>query len=400
MRNVTQALLLFDDEMVLKSDDEEVFAAREYMDEDTQANTEVQSPPPNTDKPESSPVQETDESTFDSSLDLKKFDNILPLTKRQQVKYLKKVSRILFNRLTEAQWAQHKEVVVSYANLKAAIEGYYEENINHKEQTNKVIDAAMNSLDKNSIARGDLLNALNRVTEALKAILRNILVVQEEAEKIGLDPKKIISAKAGEKFKKAHDAKHQVLKKEHSQKAKRAMELRMKKVEQYMWTMSNRLKLEPIIDVKIHPNTRLALPTVYKNNDKRNFESPRQAVSLSSGRKWKHMELELKIKVPRLECNRSLPDGISIVNNMVIEEPEYGIFFTDVFGDQAFKRWNDIHKVRVDSLVSYLVMALLVKTQENARFGLKLRKLIAEHPDQEKLQSKKVKLEALGYKLD
>ncbi|GJW39954.1 hypothetical protein Tco_0065799 [Tanacetum coccineum] len=58
-----------------------------------------------------------------------------------------------------------------------------------------------------------------------------IKVVPEEAEKIGLDPKKIISAKAGEKFKKALDAEHQVLKREHSQKAKRAMELRMKRVE-------------------------------------------------------------------------------------------------------------------------------------------------------------------------
>ncbi|GJR40368.1 hypothetical protein Tco_1216052 [Tanacetum coccineum] len=87
------------------------------------------------------------------------------------------------------------------------------------------------------------------------------------------------------------------------------------------------------------------------------------------------MKLEPEIKVPGLECNRSLPDGVPFVNNMVIEEPEYGIFFTDVF-------------------------ASMVKTQENVRFGLKLRKFIAEHPDQEKLQSKKVKLEALGYKLD
>ncbi|GJZ57625.1 hypothetical protein Tco_0613119, partial [Tanacetum coccineum] len=42
--------------------------------------------------------------------------------------------------------------------------------------------------------------------------------------------------------------------------------------------------------------------------------------------------------------------SIPLSNNMVIEEPEYGIFFTDVFGDQAFQRWNDIHKVGVDSL--------------------------------------------------
>ncbi|GKC89146.1 hypothetical protein Tco_1149795 [Tanacetum coccineum] len=62
-------------------------------------------------------------------------------------------------------------------------------------------------------------------------------------------------------------------------------------------------------------------------------------------------------------------------------KPEYGIFVTDVFGDQAFQRWNDIHKVRVDSLISYLVMASMVKTEENARFSLKLRKLIADHLD-------------------
>nr|GEU63941.1 hypothetical protein [Tanacetum cinerariifolium] len=228
---------------------------------------------------------------------------------------------------------------------------------------------------------------------------------EEEAEKIGLDPKKITSVKAGKKFKKAQDAKHQ-----------------------YMWTMSNRLKPEPITDVKIHPNTKPAVLTVYRNNDKRNFEvhNPfkfgdfgiteldelgpiikkkknsivKDLMTSLGKRKRKHMELEPEIKLPRLECNRSPPDCVPFVNNMVIEEPEYGIFFTDVFGDQAFQRWNDIHKVIVDSLVSYLVMVSMIKTQENDRFGLKLRKLIAEHPDQEKLQSKKVKLEALGYKLD
>ncbi|GKG42028.1 hypothetical protein Tco_0473779 [Tanacetum coccineum] len=70
---------------------------------------------------------------------------------------------------------------------------------------------------------------------------------------------------------------------------------------------------------------------------------------------------------------------------MVIEEPEYEIFFTDVFGDQAFQRWNDIHKVGIDSLVSYLVIASIYKTSENARFILKLKKWITEHLDQEKL---------------
>nr|GEV39590.1 hypothetical protein [Tanacetum cinerariifolium] len=77
---------------------------------------------------------------------------------------------------------------------------------------------------------------------------------------------------------------------------------------------------------------------------------------------------------------------------MVIEEHEYGIFFTDEFGDQAFQRWSDINKVRMEALVSYLVVASMVKSPENERFSMKLRKLIAKHPDQEKLKSKKVKL--------
>ncbi|GJV39180.1 hypothetical protein Tco_1417620 [Tanacetum coccineum] len=172
-----------------------------------------------------------------------------------------------------------------------------------------------------------------------------------------------------------------------------------------MWTMTNKINPEPITNVKIYPNTIPDVLFVYRNNDKINFDVhnpfkfidfgitdldelgpiiqkkknfivkdfmtslskryerlkkiseelgiqsalptqvPKQASSQTSGRKRKHMELE--------------------------PEPEYGIFFTDVFGDQAFQRWNDIHKVGVDSIVSYLVMASMVKTKENARFSLK-----------------------------
>nr|GEU50771.1 hypothetical protein [Tanacetum cinerariifolium] len=108
-----------------------------------------------------------------------------------------------------------------------------------------------------------------------------IKVVREEAKKLRINPKEAISTKSGEKFKKAQDAKHEFLKREHFKR------------------------------VKI----------------------PEQASSQTSRRKRKHMELEPKIKVPGLEYNRSLPEGIPFVNNMVIEEPEYRIFFTDVFGD-------------------------------------------------------------------
>ncbi|GJU19166.1 retrovirus-related pol polyprotein from transposon TNT 1-94 [Tanacetum coccineum] len=123
-----------------KSDEEEVFADGDDMEEDTQADKEEhQSLSPNKDKPEPSYIPVTQVSNSDSlSPDLEKYDNTLSLTERQLVK--------------------------------ASIEGYYEENVDHREKTDKVINAAMNSLDKNSIARGDLLNALNGVTETLKAI--------------------------------------------------------------------------------------------------------------------------------------------------------------------------------------------------------------------------------------
>ncbi|GJV31335.1 hypothetical protein Tco_1391735 [Tanacetum coccineum] len=227
-----------------------------------------------------------------------------------------------------------------------------------------------------------------------------------------------------------------------------------------MWTVSSRLKPEPITDIKIHLKTKPVVITVYKGIDGRNFEvyepflfgafgiseldklreifpkkknvvvkvlmntlsrryerlkkifeelgihsalpapAPEQASSRSLGRTQKHMELEPETIIPGLEYNQALLENVPFVNNMVIEEPEYGIFFTNEFGDQSFKRWSDIDKVGMEALVSYLVAASMVMSTENARFSMKLRKLIAEHPNQEKLKSKKVKLEALGYKMD
>ncbi|GJT28322.1 hypothetical protein Tco_0908597 [Tanacetum coccineum] len=235
-----------------------------------------------------------------------------------------------------------------------------------------------------------------------------IKVVHEEPSNVGIDPKVLASAKGGHEFKKIQDSELKVLNREHSQKVKRQMELRKKRLEHYMWTTSSRLKPKPITDVKIHPNIKLAVLTVYKGNDRRNFgvhnpfkfadfgvteldelgpiiekkknkffgelvislgkiyerlkkiseeigilsafPAPTQAQSQSSGRKRKHMELEPEIIVPGLKCNRSLPQGVPFVNNMVIEKPEYEMFFIDVFGDEAFHRMNDMHKVDIETL--------------------------------------------------
>ncbi|GJW48187.1 hypothetical protein Tco_0079833 [Tanacetum coccineum] len=65
--------------------------------------------------------------------------------------------------------------------------------------------------------------------------------------------------------------------------------------------------------------------------------APEQASSKSSRKKRKHMELEPEIKILGLECHRALPENVPFVNNMVIKDPEYGIFFIDEFSDKAFK---------------------------------------------------------------
>ncbi|GJW63685.1 hypothetical protein Tco_0115569 [Tanacetum coccineum] len=69
----------------------------------------------------------------------------------------------------------------------------------------------------------------------------HILEIHEETGKIGLNPKTIVSAKAGGKFKKARDTEHQVLKREHLQKVKRLMELNKKRAKQHIVTKLDEL---------------------------------------------------------------------------------------------------------------------------------------------------------------
>nr|GFA11822.1 copia protein [Tanacetum cinerariifolium] len=185
------------------------------------------------------------------------------------------------------------------------------------------------------------------------------------------------------------DAEHEVLKRQHIEKVIKSLELKKHKYDNYMWTISKRLKPKTITDIKIYPKTKPVVITVFRGTDGRNFDvhkpfafsefgiselnEPREIIprkknavlqdlmnSLSRRKKRKHMELEPEIKILGLECNRALPENVLFVNNMVIEELEHGIFFTDEFGNQAFQRWNDIDKVRMEALVSYRVAGFMV----------------------------------------
>ncbi|GKA45484.1 hypothetical protein Tco_0738280, partial [Tanacetum coccineum] len=80
------------------------------------------------------------------------------------------MSIVLFNRITEKQWEQHKEAAVSYADLKASIEEYYDENVAHRDETNKLVETTMSTIDKSSTTIKDLYQGLNVITMLLKDI--------------------------------------------------------------------------------------------------------------------------------------------------------------------------------------------------------------------------------------
>nr|GEV00439.1 zinc finger BED domain-containing protein RICESLEEPER 2 [Tanacetum cinerariifolium] len=226
------------------------------------------------------------------------------------------------------------------------------------------------------------------------------------------------------KFELIKKAELNVLNKERPEKLIEAKELRKKRIDQYRWTTSSRLKPKTITNIHIHLNTKPIIITVYIGNDRRNFEvnnpfrigdfrvtewdklgpvikkkknkvfgelmtslgkkyhrlkviprkigitpsllTPRQALYPALGRnRMAHESPEVCIL--GLECNRSLPEGVSFVNNLVTKQPKNGLFFIDVFGNEAFQRMNNIYKVDVDTLLTYLMMYLNVSTPTNQR---------------------------------
>ncbi|GJZ19002.1 hypothetical protein Tco_0555592 [Tanacetum coccineum] len=129
-----RAFLLSDDES-----GEDILGAGKEIDEEPHvagiAETHHQSPPPQADKPQSSFAPSTEALDTESSSDdiLRKYDNTLPLIKHQLVKYLRKMSKALFTRISKDNWENHEEATVNYVDLKAPIDDYYDENIAHRD---------------------------------------------------------------------------------------------------------------------------------------------------------------------------------------------------------------------------------------------------------------------------
>ncbi|GJZ65451.1 hypothetical protein Tco_0622147 [Tanacetum coccineum] len=72
--------------------------------------------------------------------------------------------------MDEEPQEKHEEAAVNYADLKAFVDDYYDENIAHRDQTDKLVEASMSSLDKSSNTISDLHKGLNIITELLKEI--------------------------------------------------------------------------------------------------------------------------------------------------------------------------------------------------------------------------------------
>ncbi|GJS95878.1 hypothetical protein Tco_0802846 [Tanacetum coccineum] len=162
------ALLLSNDELIEESDDD-VFEA---------VSQEHQSPTPHKEKPKSSHARDIDASDYESSLcskTFKPYDNYIPITERKLVRNLQHISEVLYAQVVEDNWEKHEEAVVSYADLKASIKEYYEENVDHMDQTDKIVQETMTNLDKikeiKKIAESN--NTTSRTITSLTKLLRN-----------------------------------------------------------------------------------------------------------------------------------------------------------------------------------------------------------------------------------
>ncbi|GKB85557.1 hypothetical protein Tco_0957829 [Tanacetum coccineum] len=112
-------------------------------------------------------------------------------------------------------------------------------------------------------------------------------------------------------------------------------------------------------------------------------------------RKRKGMKLEPETYIVGLHCRSELPAAVKFVNNLVIEQLEHGLFFIDAFGDEAFQRVYEVHKVETETLLGYKFMALNVKTDANQRFIMLMSEMINKRPDKDRILSKRAKLESL-----
>nr|GEU94533.1 coatomer subunit zeta-1-like [Tanacetum cinerariifolium] len=103
------------------------------------------------------------------------------------------------------------------------------------------------------------------------------------------------------------------------------------------------------------------------------FSMTKMILPYPQAKRGRQLNWNIKVRIAGLDYNRSLPEGVQV---------------------------SGIHIVATETLLGYMVMAGNVRILENQRFCVRMKKMIDKYPDKVNLQSKKVKLEALGYSID
>ncbi|GKE33110.1 hypothetical protein Tco_1452432, partial [Tanacetum coccineum] len=222
------AFLLSEDKLDKESDEEEVLVVGGDMDEDTQVAEEVRTPSPKKDQPEPSHVQE---SASDSS-----------------------------------------KSAVSYANLKASINEYYEENIDHRDQTDKLVEASISSLDKINTSISDLYKGLNFITKLLKdinnvvkddpATNKKIDEAIETFAKISTNTTEVLSLVKGFDFSTLQSTMKDL--QAHALKQEEESAAWTKSFTNMAWNLVPPTQAQPITIIITHPESSQEAPKIYK----------------------------------------------------------------------------------------------------------------------------------------
>nr|GEY30827.1 hypothetical protein [Tanacetum cinerariifolium] len=153
------------------------------------AEIQHQSSPPKEDKHTSSTAPHTEAFDTDSSSDkiLRKYDDTFPLTERQLVKYLRKVSRVLFERITEDQWENHEESSSTINDLYKGLEVITQlfkditNSVKDDPTTTKKIEEASETLAKISTQTTEILSSVRSFD--FSTLQSNVKNIQDHAFK-------------------------------------------------------------------------------------------------------------------------------------------------------------------------------------------------------------------------
>nr|GEX04822.1 retrovirus-related Pol polyprotein from transposon TNT 1-94 [Tanacetum cinerariifolium] len=350
-----RAILLSEDEA--QESNKEVLAAGDDMDEDPQDDKEVRTPSPKQDQPAPSHVQESTSNL--SSPDLKRFNNILPLTKRQYTSEIKSIMTEMYAALQGRSSSVPSGSVtptLALTDIPANVEG---------ENATTTATEEPPSHTKSETEEPRLAIPISSIPSTVIPTTQPItsIIIHFESSQATL---KINKGKG-------------------------------------IATESNDDPLKKLVKassiVPTNPNKLVRVEFIIN----------RRIVYLTEQEIQKYCDKKEQIKKAKEEAKLNVRSKTEVIKVVREEAKKLGIYPKEAISTKAgelFKKArdaeheSDIDKVDMEALVSYLVAASMVKSPENESFSIKLRKLIAKHPDQEKFKSKKVKLDALGYNMD